>query len=98
MSDHSAGLTHRPREASAPSGRLTHGQPQPSGLSTLAIIGRRSLASSSFVLASALTGAPAAGADPRPRGGTETSSREEIQHNSQSRAITRPPGQDSTLC
>jgi hypothetical protein len=47
-----------PREASPP----VHGKPQPSGLSSLAIIGRRSPASSSFVLARALTGAPAAGA------------------------------------
>ena len=55
--------THAPtREASTPSGRLIHGKPQPGRLSSLAIIGRRSPASSSFVLARALTGAPAAGA------------------------------------
>jgi hypothetical protein len=43
-----------------------HGTPQLRGLSSLAIIGRRVRASSSFVLASALTGAPAAGAPARP--------------------------------
>jgi hypothetical protein len=59
---HSAGLTHRPPGSQPPSGRLIHGKPQPSRLSSLAIIGRRLPASSSFVLARALTGAPAAGA------------------------------------
>ena len=51
-----------PREASTPANPPAHGKPQPGRLSSLAIIGRRSPASSSFVLASALTGAPAAGA------------------------------------
>ena len=60
---HSAGLAHRPPEASTPPGeRPSHGKPQSGRLSSLAIIGRRSPASSSFVLARALTGAPAAGA------------------------------------
>ena len=56
--------THAPTpgKPAPPSGRLIHGKPQPGRLSSLAIIGRRSPASSSFVLARALTGAPAAGA------------------------------------
>jgi len=63
-----------------------HGKPQPSGLSSLAIIGRRLPASSSFVLARALTGANGCGRSsltPDRRGGTGTSSYEETQHNSQ---------------
>jgi hypothetical protein len=70
-----------PREASTP----VHGKPQPSGLSSLAIIGRRSPASSSFVLARALTGAAGAGAPAGPAGAQRqgTSSCEETQHNSQ---------------
>ena len=74
-----------PRKASTPANPV-HGKPQPSGLSSLAIIGRRSPASSSFVLARALTGANGCGRSsltPDRRGGTGTSSYEETQHNSQ---------------
>jgi hypothetical protein len=77
-----------PREASTPS-NPAYGKPQPGRLSSLAIIGRRLRASSSFVLARALTGANGCGRlqlDPRPHGGTETSSCGVTQHNSQ------PPG------
>src|SRR6516225_8490666 len=75
-----------PPEASTPANPPAHGKPQPSGLSSLAIIGRRSPASSSFVLARALTGANGCGRSsltPDRRGGTGTSSYEETQHNSQ---------------
>src|SRR5690349_18331791 len=57
-----------------------HGKPQPSGLSSLAIIGHRLPASSSFVLARALTGANGCGRSSLTRGpaaSTETSSYEE---------------------
>src|SRR5215467_7130656 len=60
----SAGLAHRPPEASTP----VHGKPQPSGLSSRAIIGRRSRASSSFVPARALTGANGCGRSSLTRG------------------------------
>jgi len=49
-----------PREVSTPANPAPS-KPQPGRLSPLAIIGRRWRASSSFVLASALTGAPAPG-------------------------------------
>ena len=70
-----------PREASTTANNPVHGKPQPSRLSSLAIMRRRLLASSSFLLAAArLRGLQL---DPRPRGGTETSSYEDTQHNSQ---------------
>jgi hypothetical protein len=72
---HSAGLTHRPPGSQHPSDPPVHGKPQPSRLSSLAIISRRLPASSSFLLAAArLRGLQL---DPRPRRGTETSSYEE---------------------
>ena len=82
-----------PGKPAPPSGRLIHGKPQPGRLSSLAIIGRRSPASSSFVLASALTGATAAGAPARPRTARrpEHGSCEESQQQP-SPAISRSPG------
>ena len=81
-----------PRKPAPP----VHGKPQPSRLSSLAIIGHRLPGSSSFLLtATRLRGLQL---DPGPARRHGTSSREETQHNSQSRAITRSPGQDSTLC
>jgi len=57
-----------PREASTPSEPSARGKPQPGRLSSLAIIGHRLPASSSFVLASALTGATGCGRSSLTRG------------------------------
>ena len=70
-----------------------HGKPQPAGLSSLAIIGRRSPASSSFLLAAArLRGLQL---DPRPRNGREPAATRKPSTTANP-ALTRPPGQDST--
>ena len=70
-----------------------HGKPQPAGLSSLAIIGRRSPASSSFLLAAArLRGLQL---DPRPRNGREPAATRKPSTTANP-ALTRPPGQDRT--
>src|SRR5262245_41803847 len=69
-----------------------HGKPQPNSLSSLAIIGRRSPASSSFLLAAArLRGLQL---DPRPRSGTKPAAARKPSTTANP-AITRSPGQDS---
>src|SRR5438477_11886413 len=90
-----------PGKPAPPGGRLVHGKPQPSRLSSLAIIGRRLPASSSFVLARALTGAPAAGAPaltPDRAAARNQQLRGKPSTTANPRAITRSPGQGSTLC
>jgi len=85
------GCETTPGSRTDPPGSQHPSEPRPrqattGGLSSLAIIGRRLPASSSFVLARALTGANGCGRSsltPDRRGGTGTSSYEETQHNSQ---------------
>jgi hypothetical protein len=77
-----------------------HSKPQPGGLSSLAIIGRRLPASSSFVLARALTGANGCGRSSLTRGraaARKLAAARKPSTTANPGAITRSPGQDSTL-
>ena len=81
MRDHSASPAQNPGESQRPSSARQPAQ----GCSSLPIIGRRLPASSSFVLASALTGAyrlRALRLDPGPRDGTNRQRRGKPQQQS----------------